>query len=467
MFFLRFCVRLSVFAAAFLSVSLPRACMADIAQPPMVMMLPGGFIAFLFGLFFNVIPAIAVGFFAVWLFSRYRRHCGTGSKAVRETFIEIFYLCLLIFCAATLILAVLSSYDQGYTRSLALIPLLTFLSSICVGSRRYETDAFSEMCPNFPVVAMQFYITSFLLCAGLTMCVLHFKYFWDNRNVGFLVAAAMSVSPAAVFLNCKILDRFQPDSKSSNIVVATRLYVRLYALAFLALAALYALNNDFRIGAPRMIAAVVFANWLFIRYGERYGSFGKALKSVAFDVILLLIMLSCRRNIQFVATLPFKPEYAWGIYYNWAARLSVPLLISFPVFFIWTRRLAPRRIGSLCRDFGMVRRQFCLAAVVYCAIFIPMMCYPSINRFLPASGRWDIYSAIPILIAGGFMFVNCKIMDGYQSELKASNIVLASWLYFRLYAALFAIASVILGWSFSRGRIPFFPFSLRWLYRLF
>jgi uncharacterized membrane protein len=117
-------------------------------------------------LFYSVISAIVVGSFAVWLFSRYRRHCEMVTKAVRETLVEIFYICLLIFCAGVLVWAVLSSYDRGYARSLALMPLLTLLSSLCVGSRRYETDAFSAMCPDFRVVARQFYVTLFLLATS-------------------------------------------------------------------------------------------------------------------------------------------------------------------------------------------------------------------------------------------------------------------------------------------------------------
>jgi hypothetical protein len=188
MFFSRFRVRLSVFAAAFLSFSLPRACMADLLppppMPPMVTRLPGEFIEFFMELFFSVIPVIIAGFFAMWLFLRYRRHYRAGLKAVLETFIDIFCLCILIFCAMVLVGAVSSSYDRGYASSSGLILLLILSLSILAGARRYKTDTFAGMCPNFRAVARQFYVTSFLLLAGLSMFVLFLPY-WDGSDIDF------------------------------------------------------------------------------------------------------------------------------------------------------------------------------------------------------------------------------------------------------------------------------------------
>jgi hypothetical protein len=74
--------------------------------------------------------------------------------------------------------------------------------------------------------------------------------------------------------------------------VVTRLYVRLYALVFFAVAALYVLNNDFGIGAPLMAIAAVFAYWLCSRYSERYGLLEKGLNLGCAAFIILSIILA-------------------------------------------------------------------------------------------------------------------------------------------------------------------------------
>jgi hypothetical protein len=218
---------------------------------------------------------------------------------------------------------------------------------------------------------------------------------------------------------------------------------------------LYIVLHDFEVGALPLIVCAVFANWLFVRYRAFFGGMKKALKSSVLDLFLFCLLIVCLEEAVSLASESFRPEFTRGMYYKFAARALIPASLFFAALLVGTKRLLPRALREMCRDFGsgIAAKQFYVTSLLYCALFTMLWKFPVISRFMyfslgfGARGGW--LSAM-VVISGAIVFLNCKILDRFRGDLKSSNVALASWLCIRVCAAAFLVPAVICGLLFPR-----------------
>jgi hypothetical protein len=328
------------------------------------------------------------------------------------------------------------------------------------------TDGFAAMCADFKTISRQFYATSFIYCV-LSLVFVYILTFFPNLNLNenywltsLFMTIALAVPATAVFINCKILDRVQPGLRNSNALLAAKLYVRLYAISLIVIALLSLILYDFRKweNPPSLIAGVVFANWLFIRYRACFGSMGKSLKWALRDLFLLYLLIYCGGSVVVAAYVSFKPAYTPNIY-NYAARALIPISVFLPALLLRGRRFLPREFREMYRDFDsrVIAGQFYITSLTYCAVFsliawgIFKVSDFTFFFFDPRIFHVGWFS-MAVTFFGCVVFLNCKILDRFRSDLKSSNIILAPRLYIHLYAVTFLISLIII--ICGCGKVP-------------